>query len=124
MVKLRMKPTPYNISAFWHNDQDDGIAVRFQGGDLAAVEHKIARACEDMDQPDHEHSAILLVRLTEYASRKNKLSFDEQVEVACLIGALRHHGVIKDDNHNGLLIMREVKSAAHAIPDGQHRAIH
>ena len=60
----------------------------FQGGSLAAVENKIALACEDMDQPDHEHSAILLVRLTEYASRRNKLSFDEQVEVACLIGAL------------------------------------
>jgi hypothetical protein len=40
-----------------------------------------------------------------------------------VIGALQHHGVIKDDNHNGLLIMREVKSAAHAIPDGQHRSI-
>jgi hypothetical protein len=119
-----MKPPPYNISAFWHNDQDDGIAVMFQGGDLVAIKHKIALACEDMDQPDHEHSGILLARLAEYASRRDKLSFYEQVEVACLIAALQHHGVIKDDNHNGLLIMREVVPDSHSIPDGQHRTIH
>ena len=63
----------------------------------------------------------MLSRLAEYASRKAELAFDEQVEVACLIGALQLQGVITPDNHNGLLIVRHV--APH-IKDGQHRTLH
>jgi hypothetical protein len=102
-----MKSAPFSISAFWRNDRPEGIAVLFHGGDnLAAIEHKIALACEEMDQPDHDHSAILLAQLAEYASRRDALSLDEKIDVACLIGALQHVGVIIADNFNGLMIIK------------------
>ena len=97
-------------SAFWRNDQPDGIGVMVNRDDFQDLDNAIAIALEMYARKKGHDFDFYFTLLRGFALNKREIGPAESLSIIGMIYTLEQHGMISADEFNGCLFLHDLET--------------